>query len=139
MTWITDKDGTRWVAITSQRKSRRPGRALKFGNVAVGDQLMVTSHDAWRNGRPHTVYYIVTDLWFDPVKGQEDAVAGQMVGYSQIANNGVLTHKSATTVRGLASQQFQVADIDYLGMCLARAEAYKDGLVVGIFKNKKRR
>jgi hypothetical protein len=130
MTWIVDGNGTRWVEVP-QRKRRKSPRALRFANIKVGDQLMLKPKPNWHRGIPH--YIIVTDLWFDPVAGQEDPVAGQMVGYSQITMSGdVRPRKSSTTIRGLASQQYVYADIDYIALCKARGDAMQTGEVVGI-------
>jgi hypothetical protein len=40
--------------------------------------------------------------------------------------------KSSTTIRGLASQQYVYADIDYIALCKARGDAMQTGEVVGI-------
>ena len=70
----------------------------------------------------HAIYYIVTDLWFDPVIGQSDPIAGQMVGYSMIMSDGSIHKcKSSTTIRGLASQQFHYSDIDFIALAKTRA------------------
>lgn len=128
MGWITDENGTRWVPAPA-RKRRKPGRALKFGEVEVGDQLVQRPKPGSRYGLP--VYYLVTDRWFDPVRGQDDPVKGQMVGLASITSSGVPGSKISTTVRGLASQQYEYADIDYIGHCFSRADALGD-VVVGI-------
>ena len=134
MTWITDDNGTRWVDATRPKKRRRSPRALRFADVKVGDQLMNNRHSLGMDyplGRKF--YVVVTDLWFDPVAGQDDPVKGRMVGYRQIDGYGrPIGSKIATTIRGLASQQFQYADIDYIALAKSRAEAVKSGDVVGI-------
>ena len=133
MTWITDREGTKWVELP-RRKRRNPRRALKFGNVEVGDQL-VHAHSLPGDMNPRynmPVYYLVTDRWFDPVKGEDDPIKGQMVGLAQIDARGIPGSKSATTVRGLASQQYEYADIDYIALCFARVHAMKGETVVGI-------
>lgn len=123
-------DGTKWAPI-QQKARRKPGRALRFAGVKPGDQLMLKPLENWYRKVP--LYYIVTDRWFDPVAGQIDPVAGEMVGYRQVGEDGEpRSLKSATTLRGLASQQFLYADIDYIALCKARAAEAKDGKVIGI-------
>jgi len=130
MTWITDDTGTRWVEYPA-RKQRNAPRALRFADLKVGDQLVQKPNGGWYRAIP--IYYQVTDLWFDPVAGQTDPIKGQMVGYDQIGTNGELRGaKRATTIRGLASQQFEYADIDYIAQCKVVKEAKADGKVVGI-------
>lgn len=81
------------------------------------------------------VYYVVTDLWFDPVAGQDDETAGRMVGLRQIGADGEPSgRKSATTLRGLASQQYHYADMDFIAHCKARLAGINDGAIVGIGK-----
>jgi hypothetical protein len=74
-----------------------------------------------------TVYYLVTDLWFDPVAGQNDPIRGQMVGFAQVKADGSITRKSSTTLRGLASQQYAYADLDYIALAKAKAAAVAEG------------
>lgn len=75
-------------------------------------------------------YYIVTDLWFDPVAGQENRVAGEMVAITRINENGtVAPRKESHTKRGLASQGFHYADLDIIALAEQRRAA---GNVVGI-------
>ena len=110
MTWVTDGSGTKWVEFR-RRKRRKPGRALKFGNVQVGDQL-VRAHSRPASISPRynmPVHYLVTDRWFDPVKGEDDPIKGQMVGLAQIDERGVPGTRSARTVRGLGRQTYEYA------------------------------
>lgn len=150
MTWITDNRGTRWVE-TTPRKRRKPPRAIRFANIQVGEQLMkVWKSKGWRGGKDNpsappvdlsqsTEYYIVTDLWFDPVAGQDDPLKGAMVGIARIQPNGsIAKRKEPHTKRGLASQQFHYADTDYIEFCARRKTAMKDGKVVGIGAGKSR-
>jgi hypothetical protein len=81
---------------------------------------------------PVVWYYIVTDLWFDPVAGQDDPIAGEMVAISHINEAGIWRRKQPHTKRGLASQGFHYADVDYIALCKARVAAGKEGAVVGI-------
>ena len=128
MTWITDGTGTNWVDIPV-RKRRKSPRAVRFANVKVGDQLMKIWKDIVRGG-PVTWYYVVTDLWFDPVKGQDSPVAGEMVGLRQIKPSGDLyQRKEPHTKRGLASQGFHYADRDFVAFAKQRMEAEN---IVGI-------
>lgn len=129
MTWIIDGSGTHWVEVP-QPKRRKPPRALKFAEVKVGDQLMMKPRDSWYRGL--AIYCLITDMWFDPVEGQDDPLKGSMIGYAHIKEDGSLSRKSSTTIRGLASQQFDFADIDYIALCKARSQATETGEVIGI-------
>jgi len=131
MTWITDNAGTRWVE-PAPRKRRKPARALRFDTIKVGDQLA-------RKWKYHTSaqtiwYYLVTDLWFDPVAGQRDETAGRMAAIQMIdSHTGELRgRKEAHTLRGLASQGFNFASLDYIAHVRATRQAMSDGAVVGI-------
>lgn len=135
-TLIIDDSGSRWVQ-SPIKKRRKPARALKFGGVRVGDQLMRKPRGDWL--RPFVEYFVVTDRWFDPVKGQEDPIKGEMVGLARISASGALSAKEATTVRGLASQQFDYADQDFLSMAKTRSEQLKSGGVIGIGQVKRKR
>lgn len=133
MTWITDENGRRWVPHVP-RKARKPAQPRRFANLKVGDQIMQKG-TGFINGRPYKVYYVVTDIWFDPVRGQRDPVAGTMVGYCVLKEDGTpWQRKLSMPIRGLASQRFFPADIDYIDMAAKRAEAMADGKVVGIGK-----
>ena len=131
MTWITDGSGTRWIDVPLRKKRASP-RAIRFADIKVNDQLMHrwTSHD----NKSVTWYYIVTDLWFDPVAGQKDETAGRMVAVRMLdAQTGEpKQRKQSHTLRGLASQQFHYADIDFAAHCKAVFEAKADGGVVSI-------
>lgn len=133
MTQITDGSGTRWVEIP-QRKKRKSPRAVRFAEIKAGDQLM-RELGVW-DARMHVWYYIVTDLWFDPVAGQDDETAGRMVAIRSICpRTGEPRHrKEPHTLRGLASQGFRYADIDFPAHVQAVKEAMADGEVVGIGK-----
>lgn len=127
-TWITDDNGTRWVELP-ERKSRKSPRALRFADLKVGDQLFWTRYH-WPDSAG---YYLVTDLWFDPVAGQDDETAGRMVAIVRLGHDGEPRgHKERHTLRGLASQGFQYADRDYIAFCKARKAGMEAGDVVGI-------
>lgn len=82
---------------------------------------------------PAPQYFVVTDLWFDPVVGQHDEIAGRMAAIQWIAPNGTIVgDKRAHTIRGLASQGYLPADMDYFSFCKARQAAKEGGIVVGI-------
>jgi hypothetical protein len=124
-------EGHIWVDITRNKKPRKLPRALRFANIKVGDQLMQKPTGHWYRKLP--LYYIVTDIWFDPVAGQNDPIAGTMVAIRQIGEDGEpRARKRGYPIRGLASQQFHYADIDYIAHARARREALNDGRVVGI-------
>lgn len=140
MTWITDDMGTRWVALPVRKKRKSP-RAVRFANIKVGEQVMKAyTSKGWRRGDDPRVpsreisqtiwYYIVTDLWFDPVAGQDNHVAGEMVAIARIDSGGtVLPRKEPHTKRGLASQGFHYADRDFITFAKQTREAEN---IVGI-------
>jgi len=134
MTWITDDNGTRWVVIPSPKR-RKPARALRFASIKVGDQLERKPQDDWYRHIP--VFYIVCDLWFDPVAGQKDEIAGRMVALQQITDSGAVSHRKwRHTVRGLATQGFQYASKDIISERETRSAAISAGSVVGIGRGK---
>jgi hypothetical protein len=99
----------------------------RFDAIKVGDQLTMK-----RSVQPRW-FWVVTDIWFDPVKGQRRRSSGEMVGIQMIAPDGRLHgSKSAHTIRGLAQAGYRYADIDYRAMATLRSEAVKDGKCVGI-------
>jgi hypothetical protein len=135
-----DDDGRMWTEIP-RRKRRKSPRAVRFAEIKVGDQLMreyrldgFCSID--RKDRVQIWYYVVTDLWFDPCAGQHDETAGRMVAIQSICprTGDPRPHKEPHTLRGLASQGFHFADIDFLAHAKARNQAMADGAVVGIGK-----
>ena len=131
MTWIVDGSGTRWVDVPRPKRRKSP-RALRFADIEVGRQLVQRPGKNWYHHIP--VYFIVTDIWFDPVEGQKDPVAGKMIGIARIAPDGeVHPRKSKYPVRGLASQGFHYLPIDYINQCKAKALATN---VVGIERGK---
>lgn len=134
-----------WADVTKPRKVRKSPRALRFAEIKVGDQLMQTTTSAgWRGGiddmkapavpySKTTWYYIVTDMWFDPVAGQRDPVKGQMIGIQRLDEKGEpISRKVSHPIRGLASNRFHYADRDYIAFCKTRIDAMNDGAVVGI-------
>ena len=131
MTWITDENGTRWHEMP-QRKRRKHPRAVRFAELKVGDQVM----RQWKtyNDRVDVWYYVVTDMWFDPVAGQRDETAGRMVAIMSLdpCSGEARGSKEPHTLRGLASQGFAYSDIDFPALVVTRNEARADGKVVGI-------
>lgn len=131
-----------WVDVTKSKRPPRKAARRRFENIKVGDQLMRRYVSKWtgsRNGQKaegsnETVwYYIVTDLWFDPVRGNEKRDSGEMVAIQRLRENGEpVSHKEGHSIRGLAANSFQYADIDYIQFCKDRMEALKEGKVVGI-------
>lgn len=102
--------------------------ARRFEAIAVGDQLM---NSAWRAAP----YFIVTDVWFDPVRGFKKRESGEMVAVRAIGSDGQLKGpKLGHTIRGLAAQGFVQADIDYISIAAARHQGIADGVVVPIRK-----
>lgn len=107
-TKIVDSSGTRWVKH-EPRKRRKPGRALRFAEIKVGDEL-VCVHEAYVPSRDR---FVVTDLWFDPVAGERDETAGQMVAIRWMRDGQPVGTKRPHTRRGLAMQGYHYAK-DYL-------------------------
>lgn len=146
MTWIIDNTGTRWVEPTPPKRRKSP-MPKRFASLKVGDQIMQATESKrtirdpnCANDKYITVpytkslhYFIVTDMWFDPVRGQSDPVAGQMVGFAAINQRGeVSKRKSSMPIRGFASQRFEFADRDHIAWCKARLTEIENGKVVGI-------
>jgi hypothetical protein len=131
MTWIIDGSGTQWVEVPL-RKRRKSPRAVRFAEIKVGDQLMRkwTAYDA----RIDVWYYVVTDLWFDPVAGQKDETAGRMVAIRSIdpQTGEPRLRKEPHTIRGLASQGFMYSDIDFPNIVQATIHGLAEGKVIGI-------
>lgn len=76
-------------------------------------------------------YAIVTDLWFDPVKGEKDRQKGDMVAIATITR-GMTFGKQAHTLRGLASNGWKYFDEDPFDLHETLVEAVKSERVVGI-------
>ncbi len=130
MTWITDNTGTRWVEM-KERPRRKSPRALRFADLKVGDQLVLSPAEHWYPRVP--MYFVVTDLWFDPVAGEQDDTAGRMVAIKHVGRDGEPTDgKRPHTLRGLASQGYHYAEIDWIAQGKAAVEAYREGKVIGI-------
>jgi len=102
MTRIYTSDGT-FDAEPPQRKRRAKPRALRFSDIKVGNEL--SKRMTWHGERAVT-FYVVTDLWFDPVAGQRDHEAGNMVAVRRIEPFPT-DRKEPHTRRGLASQGFR--------------------------------
>jgi hypothetical protein len=128
-TVIHDSEGTRFVRWEEPKKKRRPARALRFPDLKVGDGLIM-------RGKAHSVMYaeplrlagmpapanddmreivrsrryvtlaLCTDRWQDPVYGQLDPIAGDMVGLRWITNNGMTGSKLGYPIRALAKQGY---------------------------------
>ncbi len=147
MTTIHDENGTRQVHIPRREKRKRG--AGRFAEVKVGDQLMQRVISRWSTyatdpsaaNDPAMVdhekdcgfaYAIVTDLWFDPVKGEEDPIAGQMVAIRHLRQGRPIMSKRPHTIRGLASNGWQYADRDEIAHWEAVREAHEAGKVIGI-------
>ena len=147
MTIIRDASGTR--EVHSPRREKRKRGAGRFADVKVGDQIMqrvvsrwdtvarddrAANDAAWiKHERDHGfAYAIVTDLWFDPVKGETDPIAGQMVAIQHLRQGRPIMSKRPHTVRGLASNGFVYADRDEIAHWNAVRAAHDAGQVVGI-------
>lgn len=98
----------------------------RFDGIKPGDQL-----EQSRYGKS---YWIVTDTWFDPVKGQNNPQQGDMVAIQQINHNtgNPRPSKTAHTIRGLASNGYTWASRDWMSFFRSRLAAHQEGTVVGI-------
>jgi hypothetical protein len=124
VTWITDGPGTRWVPH-EPRKRRKPGRALRFADLKPGDVLI---HRAkWKHEvhvpptlETHTLandnrrvetgvavgFALCEARWFDPVAGESDPIAGEMVAVRALTDRGAAPSLWRHTLRGLASNGY---------------------------------
>lgn len=124
-----------------EQRRRKPPRAVRFADIKIGDQLVKRSVHKWttllpgaanwsERSREEVEHHIVTDLWFDPVAGQKNPCAGEMVGIAMIRQDGsIWGRKYAHSKLGLASQGFKYDKTDYIALCRARMECEN---VVGI-------
>lgn len=135
----------RWIDVTKPKRPPRKEPKRRFENIKVGDQLMREwIQQGWRGGRDDTKqppvklssqtwYYIVTDLWFDPVKGDEKPRLGEMVAIQRLGQKGEpIGRKIGHSKTGLASNAYRYADMDYVKFCNDRLAAIEEGRVVGI-------
>lgn len=135
------------------RKRTKAARALRFANIQVGDQLMRREVSRWSTyakdpnaaNDPAIIqhekdsgysYAVVTDLWFDPVKGETDPISGQMVAIRWLRQGKEVGSKQPHTRRGLAMQGYHFADRDEIAHWDAVRKAIADGDVVGIGRGK---
>jgi hypothetical protein len=127
------------------QRRRKPARALRFAEIKVGDQLMVSyvtkylttdGTGGWIEASdPLAVWYwIVTDLFFDPVAGEYDELAGRMVAIKRLDRHTgePMQGKRSHTIRGLASNGYRYADIDFIAHCKAKRAAIASGAAVSI-------
>lgn len=148
MTRVHMPDGSVREVHYPRREKRKRGAGW-FAEVKVGDQLMQRVISRWSTygkdanaandpaATEHVkdcglAYAIVTDLWFDPVKGEEDPISGQMVAIRHLRQGRELGSKNPHTIRGLASNGWQYADRDEIAHWEAVREAHEAGQVIGI-------
>lgn len=136
-------DEVRWIDVTRPRKTRKPGKR-RFENIKVGDFVMKDHISrGWRGGKDDPSkpavdlsktreYALVTDLWFDPVRGEENPQHGEMVAITPIMYGKPFRGKAAHSIRGLAANGYLYADRDPVAEYEAVVEAAQDGKVVGI-------
>lgn len=106
---------------------------MRFSDLKVGDQLVLNPRADWHRGIPE--FWIVTDLWFDPVNGQYKEASGRMAAIQRIRGDGELFgNKRAHSLRGLASQGYKFAEKDVIAERKACMAAMRQGVVVGIGK-----
>lgn len=135
MTWVTDGTGTRWI-VMPERAKRQPGKR-RFENVKVGDFVMKDRIMHWVGGGSAgsnltREYAVVTDLWFDPAKGQHEYERGEMVAIRWVLDGKVVGSKWPHTIRGLATNGYVYADCDPIANHELKVQAAKDGVLVGI-------
>lgn len=142
-----------------ERKRRRKPRAIRFAEVKVGDvlvqrdRLQYTSETVKPTIVPTantnaelvehraTSWAVVTDLWLDPVAGECDEVAGQMVGLRTLRHGVEVGNKWSTTRRGLASQQWHYAtEVEIADLAKRRraVEAIRSGDAAPMVRPKRR-
>lgn len=149
MTWITDDSGRRWVALPV-RKRRASPKGRRFADVRVGDWLEGGEWgrvDVDYNGRKiPKMFFLVTDHWFDPVAGQEDAEKGalfaiaRLTGLDNETGEPCYCRKSSFTRYGLASQGYHYSSIhDPVALLKATFEGVQAGSVVSIGSGKRNR
>lgn len=129
---IYHPDGTVTVKDNPPPKPPRKPANRRFADVAVGDYLI--KERKYRLGERlvrSMEYSIVTDLWFDPVKGEEDRQKGDMVAIATITR-GRTFGKQAHTLRGLASNGWKYFGGDPFDLHDTLVEAVKSERVVGI-------
>lgn len=85
--------------------------AHRFQNVKPGDALVSWCQN-WTTKEWRCEHWIVTDRWFDPVRGQDKRMKGEMVAIRMLRHGRLGGMKSAHTVRGLAWNGFHYADSD---------------------------
>lgn len=106
--------------------------AARFRDICVGAQLEIDA-SSLLPGRRGMFYYVVTDMWFDPVRGQHRASGGEMVAIQRLNERGERAGRKLThTKRGLAANGYRYAAIDYKDLCDKRLAAHAAGDVVGI-------
>jgi hypothetical protein len=120
-------------------------RGPRFSEIKVGDQLMVayTTKYTTVDGNGGTVegefprevwFWIVTDLFFDPVKGEDNPTSGSMVAIKRLDphTGEPVGPKRSYNLRGLASNGYHYADRDFTETRRLIRAAAQDGKVVGI-------
>lgn len=130
-TLIWPSDGGRpYFVKVSPRKPRAKPRALRFGELKVGDVLIhrgkivseryvppaegfTPANENRRTEVEHYAgFYVVEHRWFDPCAGHDDRWAGEMAGVCQVNHNGKVARPNPHTLRGLAMQGFHYATSD---------------------------
>lgn len=136
---------TRWNDETAPKRRRKSARALRFAEIKVGGQLMVSYASEYQTSdgaggyktckNPRSVWYwVVTDLFFDPVAGEYDETAGRMVAIKRLCphTGEPIQGKRSHSIRGLASNGYHYADVDFMALMAARLQGKATGDVVEI-------
>jgi len=121
-TLIYPVSGPPYFVERQEPKQRAKPRALRFADVQVGE---IVRHQAlWRfevadptslesandnrrtkSGVAHG-FGIIEHRWFDPVAGERDPIAGELVAVRRISWRGPERGLTKHTIRGLASQGY---------------------------------
>jgi hypothetical protein len=144
--------------IEPERKRRRKPRPLRFAEIEVG-HILIQRRKTIRAVRPKrpighanddpqelvyvpeviTAYAIVTDLWFDPVYGQNEESTGQMVGCQYWISGAPMGSKWPYNRLGLARAGWNYATAEEIAGEVAEADrlsrlrrAFRDGEIVPI-------
>ena len=89
--------------------------AVKFDNIQVGDQLVE---------RGSGMAVVVTDLWFDPVRGQKRAIGGMMSAVQIIGPDGEPRSYKRAYSRATLATTFDRADHDIMAALQAETGAF---------------
>ncbi len=90
---------------------------VRSDEIEVGDQLVERSSGT---------AVVVTDLWFDPVRGQKRPAGGMMAAVQVIGPDGVPRAYKRAYTRGQLAADFDRADRDIMAARRAAAASARD-------------